>query len=305
MIRDPFTRIVLVALSAAVFAFGSLAQAKPDVKAPPPKQQTKMIQDIEKSMPPVVLVTKVDSKGLKQWDKTPARNCPACKGSKLEKCQHCAVHEKPEKCPECKLKNGRKAPCHYCAGKGRLFDELEWAVCPGCNGHSLFICYLCGNKGGISITGGSKKPQKCSSCKGEAGMPCKVCNGKRLVQSAFRGKVGQVKLAQLKQTKADVEKLISALQTFQCKGQPRTDRKEFAALFKDVYREFPSLKKAVALSEDVNKGLDAPYKDIEKQQSEAYKRFVRYILYYLVHQEKVIDLCIARLEANEKVKEGK
>ena len=279
------TVLTLFPLVVALLVSGALPAQIPD------------IAEIKKGIPPIKLATKLDEKGLKQWDETPHQNCAACKAKKVEKCAHCDRIENPTKCPECNLT--RKAPCHICAGAGKIHDPLEFAPCPGCNGHSVFVCYMCGNEGGVSFVGGGKRPQKCSLCKGNAGMPCMVCKGKRLVPSAFKGKVGKVPLKKLLKAKKELTKLITLVDAFAAKGKPRKDRKAFAALFKKTKSDFPALKKVIAQVDVITKGLDTNIKDIERQQVHAFDRVKYYTLYYLLHQSQVLDLCIKRATFNE------
>jgi len=255
------------------------------------------LKEIEKGIPPVKLTTKVDEDGMKQWGELPHQNCMACKAKKVQECRHCRHLETPTKCPACNLT--RKAACHICAGEGKLSNPLRFAPCPGCNGHGVVTCDLCQNRGGMSFEGGGKKPMKCGMCKGNAGITCPVCKGKRLVPSAFRGKVGGVSLKKLLTAKAVLSDLITQVQGFTADGKPRKDRKRFAALFKKAKTTFPPLKKVITQVDAITKGLDKNIKDIEKRQVNAFDRVKYFVLYYLLHQSKVLDLCIERAKFNE------
>ena len=63
----------------------------------------------------------------------------------------------------------------------------------------------------------------------------------------------------------------------------------------------PVLKKIITQVDFITKGLDMPIQDIERQQRYAFDRIKVYLLYYLVHQRKVLDLCIKRSTFNEGV----
>jgi hypothetical protein len=284
-IRTVSTLFRLLPLVAALLLSGVL-----------PAQPTE-IKEIEKGIPPIKLATTIDEEGLKQWGKVPHQNCMACKAKKLRECTHCKHLEKPVKCPACKLT--RKAACNVCAGAGKLSDPLKFAPCPGCNGHGVVTCDMCQNRGGMSFVGGGKRPTKCGMCKGNAGITCPVCNGKRLVRSAFKGKVGTVPLKKLLKAKAQLSKLITQVQGFTALGKPRKDRKKFAALFKKTKSDFPPLKKVITQVNFITKGLDTNIKDIERTQVHAFDRVKYYVLYYLLHQSKVLDLCIERAKFNE------
>jgi hypothetical protein len=259
--------------------------------------QVPNLKEIEKSIPPIKLPTKLDEDGLKQWDQFPHQNCLACKAKKTEKCTFCAHFEKPEKCPACKTK--RLARCHICAGQGKFCNPLELAPCPGCDGHGLFFCYLCGGRGGLLFEGGGKRPQKCALCKGNAALPCMVCKGKGLVPSAFKGKIGSVPLKKLLKAKEEVSKLITQVENFKPEAKPRNDRKRFAALFKKTRRDFPAFKQLTAQVDKITKGLDKPIKEIERRQVHAFDRIKYNVLRYLLYQSKVLDLCIEREKFNE------
>jgi hypothetical protein len=262
--------------------------------------QFESAKDAEKSMPPVKVATKVDKNGLQQWDKSPNVNCPACKAKKLVKCTHCAHLEDSEleKCVQCH--KTRKAPCNYCQGKGALVDPLAQAMCPGCWGRGVLVCGSCANRGVIRWVGGGKKGQKCGVCKGHGGVPCEVCKGSGLVPSAFKGKVGSQKLKKLKNARKNLSLLIRKLESFHPKAKGREDRKKFSKMFAKVKSDFPVLKKLNAFVDTVMKRVDQPnVKDNHKEQAASWRRSKSHLLYYLVHQGKVIDACIKRIEANE------
>lgn len=262
------------------------------------------LKSIEKAIPPIAIPTETDAKGLKQWGEY-QQNCPACKAKKILECRNCKHLETPKICPECNVT--RKAPCHYCAGTGKLGDPLKVAPCPGCQGHSVFLCHMCGNKGRIMITGGGKKGEKCNVCKGNGGRACSVCSGKRLVPSMFKGKIGSTDLKKLRKAQVTLEKLIKDVVKFVAVGQSRVDRKKFASLFKKAKSDMPVLKKFLVQMEQVSKGLDQPrFKGNSKTQVDSMDRTRRYLLHYLLHQRAVLDLCIKRAEFNQQVgKKGK
>ncbi len=262
-----------------------------------PQLEKKVIPEL----PELKLPTEKDKKGLLQWKKFPTHNCLNCKTRKTEECLHCRVHEDPKICPECKVT--RKAPCHVCAGEGKMANPLEEAICPGCSGHGFFICYLCSNTGEITYGSGGG-PQKCASCKGVAGLACLVCKGKRLVPSAFNGKLGNASLKKLHKLKDGLPALMQKIDSFQIKGEPRKDRKAFAAILKEGNFAFPHFKKLNAHVELISKGLDQRHQGIGKKQNYAFERIRRYLLIYLVNQSRALDACIERAEANKKGAKG-
>lgn len=284
--RNPLKLLSLFTGLIVLLVAGALPAQIPDLK------------EIEKSLPPIQLPTKLDENGFKQWDAVPHQNCLACKAKKVEKCTHCARLDNPTKCPACKLKG--QARCHFCAGEGKFCNPLELAPCPGCDGHGLFPCISCGNRGGILWKGGGSKPQKCNSCKGEAGLECTVCEGKGVVPSAFKGKVGSTPLKKLLKAREELSKLITKVEQFKAEGKGRKDRKLFLALFKKTKSDFPVFKPYTAFVEKIGKGVDNPsVKDNYKEQIYAFDRIKLYLLRSLLYQSKVLDLCIEREKFNE------
>ena len=275
-------RTLLVALIAGLS--GPAADAQIDVKA------------IEKSIPPITVPTTVDDKGLMQWGEH-TQNCPACKAKKVLECRHCKHLEEPEICAECD--KTRKAPCHYCAGTGKLPNPLLLAPCPGCQGHSVFLCHMCANTGRIKIVGGGKKGVKCSVCKGNGGRACTVCSGTRQVPALFKGKIGTTDLKKLQKAKVVLETLIKDVVKFSAIGQSRIDRKKFSSLFKKAKTTLLISKKFLSQMEAVSKGMDQPrFKGNAQTQVASMDLMRSYLLHYLLHQNKVLDLCIARAKHN-------
>ena len=261
------------------------------------QQQT--VAEVEKMMPPIKLATKVDKNGQKQWDASPHQNCPACKAKKTVECTHCAHMDKVEKCVMCN--KTRKAPCNYCQGTGALADPLKKALCPGCFGNGVLFCQGCGNRGKITWVGGGKRGVKCGMCKGNGGVPCTVCGGKKLVQTPFKGKLSTQKLKKLKSARKNLSLLIRQGESFVPLGKGRVDRKKFNKMFGKVKADFPVLKKLNKFVDGVMKKLDRPQvQDNDKFQQSGWRRSKTYLLYYLVHQGKVVDACIERVEANAK-----
>ena len=275
-------RTLLAALIAGLLC--PVADAQIDVKA------------IEKSIPPITIPTKLDAQGLKQWGEF-NQNCPACKAKKFLECRHCKHLEEPEICAECD--KTRKAPCHYCTGTGKLPDPLSQAPCPGCRSHSVFLCHMCANTGRIKIVGGGKKGVKCSVCKGNGGRACTVCAGTRLVPALFKGKVGSTDLKKLRKAKAVLETLTKDVLKFSAIGQSRIDRKKFSSLFKKARSTLLISKKFLSQMEAVSKGMDQPrFKGNAQTQVASMDLMRTYLVHYLLHQTKVLDLCIARAEHN-------
>jgi len=283
---------------AASILFALLLSGATDAQIP--------LADIEKGQPPIKMGTKLDAKGLQQFE-IEHQNCPACKGRKLLECTHCRSIEKPKKCPECNLKlvnKKRLAPCYLCAGTGKLANPLETAPCPGCMSHAHFPCHYCANRGEHHWVGSGGSGQKCTTCKGYAAMKCTVCKGSRVVPSAFNGKLEKQSLKKLNAAKDSLLRLMREVESFRLtgKGKLRKDQKRFSGYFKKPKAYFPPLKAIDAHVKKVVKGVNQPnVKDIEKRHRDAFDRMKFYTLNYLVHQKRTLEACISRAEFNQKV----
>ncbi len=263
-------------------------------------------QGRDEILPPRVdRITAPDENGLQQWVKFEARDCPVCKGTGKTECQRCKDLKDVHACLECNLTH--ECPCHTCGGTGKLPDPFEKALCPGCNGAGSFPCVTCGCKGTYVLVGSGGRPQKCVACRGDGGFPCEVCGGKRLVDIVrVRGGVEDAKLEDLQAVREKIEETIVAVKDFTGLGTTRKDTKDYGKALAPAARFCPPLKKAAEMIDDLMmkqlaRGDRIDGNDELKQA--AFQRFRACNLSYLEHQIKVLDLCIARQEANQKVLE--
>ena len=255
--------------------------------------------------------TKADEAGLLQWEAFETENCATCRGNKTTVCAACDRQENHTKCLECSMK--KVAPCRACGGVGQWSDPLEKALCPGCMGAGMLPCDVCGGVGNSAVQGGGDKRQDCVGCKGDGSYKCTVCNGARLVESLPALKPGgkQVASAQLAKAKKAVDDALTAIKDFDTTGKPfRKSIKEYAALLQSSAATVPVMKKVQKHFDEVQgKTIKGEvWQQHEEREANAIKRFKAVNEYYLKIQSRMLELAIARAEANEKVlaeKKGK
>jgi hypothetical protein len=244
--------------------------------------------------------TTTDEQGLQQWAEWKAQPCVNCKGRKTMTCQHCLRFEEGEDCPECK--KTRAATCRVCAGSGEQVDVLKSAPCPSCFGAALTRCFVCNGAGRFPVTGGGDKPAKCGCCDAVGAYKCSTCDGKRLVEApAFKPSLNDAKAQDLKKALEAVEATLAALAKFESTGDGRKDVKEHEKVTAAGARHLPPLKRAQKHFEEVSKrqakgAVWTAYGDMVKSQAAAAKQAMEY---YLKHQKRVLELCLARAEHNE------
>lgn len=253
--------------------------------------------------------TQKDAEGLLQWVEWKQQPCPVCKGTKTTTCQQCFRQDDSTNCMECKGKG--EAPCRSCGGLGYWPDPLEQVLCPGCFGEGCFPCLLCATSakiGKIKIEGGGDHWQTCPACRGDGGIVCQVCDGKRLVESAqLKPSLKDADLKTLLKAKAAVEASMQGVAAFQPEGKmARKWVKQFIALLTpQAGAALPPLKKVGKDLEEVMKKLagGSQFVVYPELQGKVIEAFVKSVDYYLKHQNHLLDLCIARAEANAKVSE--
>jgi hypothetical protein len=248
--------------------------------------------------------TVTDAEGLVQWAPYQAERCVNCKGRKVMACLHCERFEAGDcdSCPECK--DTKEARCRVCYGAGTMPDVLEQAPCPTCFGAALTRCFVCGGRGKFPVQGGGDRPQKCSSCDASGAFACTTCDGKGCVDlPPLKPSAADASAADLKKAIAALDAVAAALKELVSTGDGRKDAKAFAAVgraggkllpvMKDVQKHFETVSREQA------KGAGwVQYKDMVKAQLDTAKHALGY---YLDHQRRVLQLCLARAEHNEPI----
>jgi hypothetical protein len=277
---------ILAALAVLALAAGTPAQKKKEeFRVPIPEK-------LERS-------NAADQQGRLQWSKFEAERCVNCKGRGTMQCLHCARFEDDEDCPECK--KAERAPCRVCAGTGEMPDILVRAPCPSCLGASMTRCFICRGAGRFPVTGGGKRPAKCGSCKTVGAYPCATCKGKRFVETPkLKPSVGVAKLADLEKALTTLEKVRAAVATFESKSDGRKDMKAYSKALARGTKYFPPLKRAAKHFENASKkqskgAVWTAYGDMVENQAKAAKQALEY---YLAHQKRLLELCIARARHN-------
>jgi hypothetical protein len=246
--------------------------------------------------------TQVDDKGLQVWVPFKAEPCVNCKGSKTMQCLHCQRTEDKEleTCPECK--KTRTATCRVCAGTGEMFDILVRAPCPTCFGAGLTACHVCGGRGRFPVEGSGAKPEKCGCCDTVGGYKCQTCDGKRFVETpAIKPSAAEGKAADIKKAILALEAVAAELAKFESTGDGRKDIKLHDKVVAPGAQFFPPLKRQQKHFEDASKKQNKgavwkQYSDMVKNQAKDMKQSLDY---YLKHQKRVLELCLARAEHNE------
>jgi hypothetical protein len=246
-----------------------------------------------------------DADGLKQWAEHAAERCINCKGLKTMPCLHCERFNEGvcEDCPECH--NEKKAVCRICAGTGEMPDILEKAPCPTCFGAAITRCFSCGGVGRYKIEGGGDRFTKCGSCSGVGAYPCGTCKGARFVETPkLKPSMKEAGSKDLLKAIELIEQLMVGVEGFTSAGQARDDIKALAKVLKPAARTFPALRSAdqhfESVTKDQTKGsMFKSYEESVVASAEAAKQS---LAYYLKHQKRVLELCLARAEHNEGMK---
>lgn len=252
--------------------------------------------------------TKADAQGLLQFVEHKAERCPNCKGRQVMVCLHCERFDEGDcdLCPECK--NSKEATCRICAGTGETVDILQRAPCPTCFGAGLTTCFVCGGRGKFPVQGGGDRKQKCGCCDGVGGYPCATCGGKRFVDlPALKPSVVEAKAADVKKAIDAIDAVAAELEKFASSGDGRKDGKALVKVTSAGGRYLPVLKRVHKHFEDAAKkqakgAVWTHYKDSVTSDAASMKQA---LTYYLAHQKRVLQLCLARAEHNEQVLAGK
>lgn len=253
-----------------------------------------------------------DEDGLLQWadldelsrEERLKFRCPTCEGKGKQECPFCWRLEFHEECPECHTgpdAEKRIATCRTCGGEGQLPDILEKAPCPGCFGAGLTRCHACGGEGNYPAGRNTDRRATCPVCRGDMCNPCNVCDGERFVEPPpLRPSVGEAELEDLREMRAVFAAVAEELAKVESTGDARKDAK----LWKDVLRPGlrylpcfrPLLKDLERNTKDMAKGtMFVAYADMVRNSTNEKKQ---YLDYYLRHQTRLLELCIARAEHN-------
>lgn len=246
--------------------------------------------------------TTPDAEGRLQFVAHKPERCPNCKGRQVMTCLHCERFDEGDcdRCPECK--NTKEATCRVCAGSGETQDILERAPCPTCFGAALTRCFVCGGRGKFPVAGGGDRKQKCGCCDGVGAYPCSTCDGKRFVElPALKPSITEAKAADLEKAIAAIDAVAAELEKFASTRDGRKDAKAFAKVTAAGGKYLPVLKRAQKDFEETAKkqakgAVWTQYGDMVAAQAESAKQTLGY---YLAHQKRVLELCLARMKANE------
>lgn len=249
-----------------------------------------------------------DEAGLLQWAEYKPEPCVVCKGKKTTTCLTCIRVDKVESCVECGGKT--EAPCRSCGGLGHWPDPLQQVTCPGCMSAGCIPCALCGGTGKIKVEGGGERWTNCSGCRGDGGWTCGVCGGKRLVEAAaVKPNVAEADLEALQKAKAQVDELLKAIEAFVPDNkQSRKWSKQLEKLMpSSVTSVLPPLKKWPKDFEDHWRKLQGGNQFVGhgEREAELLKMMLGSLRYYAQHQDRLLALCIARAEHNEKLQADK
>lgn len=245
--------------------------------------------------------TKTDADGRLQFEAHKADRCVNCKGRQVMTCLHCERFDKgdTESCPECK--NTTEATCRICAGTGQMPDVLQRAPCPTCFGAALTRCFVCNGRGRFPVAGGGGRLQKCDCCDGVGAFKCTTCDGKRYVElPSLKPNAADAKAADLKKAIANAEELAAALDKWTTTQDGRKDAKAFDKIV-GLAKFFPALKKTGKHFDDAAKkqSKGAVWKHYGETVGAQLETTKQALDYYLKHQKRILELCLARAEHNE------
>ncbi|HEX6810487.1 MAG TPA: hypothetical protein VF384_02585 [Planctomycetota bacterium] len=250
--------------------------------------------------------TKTDDKGMVLWAEHAKQECPTCSGTCKTKCSTCArFSEDATNCIECKRSKEREVPCRACAGTGSFPDPLEKVHCPGCRAAGFLLCMLCGGGGRLRIDK-AKQWSACPGCRGDGGFKCTVCNGDRLVACiALKPSLKDANAATLTKALEATDKMMKELDAFTPAGgdKVRKEVKAMVKIYEIAQKEHPAIKNTIkALEEFMNKTYaGTQFQGHEENEASAMKLVKESTSYYLKHQKRMMELCLKRAEANEKL----
>jgi hypothetical protein len=251
--------------------------------------------------------TKADDKGMEQWAEHAKVECPTCSGTGKTKCSTCdGFSEDATFCIECKRTKEREVPCRACGGTGSFPDPLEKVLCPGCRGAGFLVCMFCGGGGRLKIDK-DKQWSACPGCRGEGGFKCASCNGSRLVEVAgLKPSLKEANAATLGKAMTPTEQALKDLDAFAPTGGEVAVRKEVKQLVKileGVQAIHPAIKRLIKPFEDyMSKTYGGQqFQGHEEKYANAMKLVKDNTAFYLKHQKRMMELCLKRAEANEKL----
>jgi hypothetical protein len=270
------------------------------IAAPPlPAQSREKLPD-----PKVERECVEDAKGIREWKKYDQK-CPTCKLAKIRPCERCDGGGGAA-CPECE--GTKKAKCRTCAGVGRSPNPLKEMACIYCKGSAWYRCSLCG--GGGMVGARNQALGKCGSCKGKGHFSCSVCKGERRLESVRvkRKAPGKAtKLKDLREVRSLLKKCLTDLEAFEPNDTIAKNEKALARILSKPSRSLPALKDMQELLETVVKGqvrAGSRFQGFEAAVTHQFLVFKDRSIYLTQYQIAVLDLCIARLEHNEKILSG-
>ena len=249
--------------------------------------------------------TKTDEAGLVQWAEHEKGECPTCKGKGKMKCTTCErFKDEIKTCIECGRNPERETVCRACAGTGGFPDPLEKALCPGCQGAGFLLCTFCD---GSLVTALNDKGKwgKCIVCRGEA-TKCGVCDGKRVVEVVtLKPSLKDADSASLKKAIDTTTQLLAGLGAFAPKGGPgaRKEAKELVKLLQNGEKLYAPLKREVKVADDYLAKVagGAQYQNQSEREVQSMGLIKNSAEFYLKHQKRMMELCLKRAEANEKL----
>jgi hypothetical protein len=166
------------------------------------------------------------------------------------------------------------------------------------------MCFVCNGRGKFPVQGDGKKPAKCISCATVGAFPCETCGGKRFVElPALKPSAPDASAADLKKAIEALDAVQSEMRKFASVGDGRKDPKAFESVTAAGGKFLPVLKRVQKHFDSVSKKQTkgegwVQYKDMVRNQAEWQKYALEY---YLQHQKRVLQLCLARAEHNEPI----
>jgi hypothetical protein len=165
---------------------------------------------------------------------------------------------------------------------------------------------VCGGGGRLRIDK-AKQFSACPACRGEGGFKCGGCSGNRLVEVAsLKPSLKEANAATLGKALTPTEQALKDLDAFTATGGEVVVRKEVKALVKileGAQAVHPAVKRMIKAFEDYMSKTYAGsnFQGEEEMYSNAMKLVKENTVAYLKHQKRMMELCLKRAEANEKL----
>lgn len=227
--------------------------------------------------------------------------CETCKGSGKTGCSACERIDDNKGCVDCQ--GSRQTACRVCGGKGQYADPLEKIVCPSCMGGGQLVCVMCGGGGVIKTQGGGKQGETCMVCRGDKAFKCPTCGGARLIEApALKPSLKEAPAPALHKAHDQIEEALKALAAFDPGKDARKAGKNLAKLIDPLGNLSPSLRKSGKGLEDMlgKVAAGAQFQGQGEREGHILDSFRRGHEYYLKSARRMLELCIARAEANDK-----